>query len=162
MEYQEHNTYTFLIRGSENYKVIVRLDELESVLDKVQAGDDRLLALDIAGILLGNAIGAYQYTDDSDGSVGYLIGKTIEVIRDIAEEAEHFNEQEEIFNKIITLLENRYFNEWEDDQIELLSVCFEFVTDEVLRHRLTRKLESMLVEQTDDFYNKYRMEEKPI
>ncbi|MBH9967306.1 SWIM zinc finger family protein [[Bacillus] enclensis] len=51
--------------------------EMEEVAEKARQVEDTLLALEIAFLLFEEAIGAFQYADDSDGDIGSLVDEPL-------------------------------------------------------------------------------------
>lgn len=123
------------------------VDELENVLDIVKAEKEHLLALFLAGMLLEKSMEAFQYSDDADGELVNLIDRTLESIKEIAVKVVAINEQEKFMSKIFALSDSTVFEGWEDYRNELLSICLEFSSNEILRLRLARKMESLLLNE---------------
>lgn len=63
---------------------------MKDLFEKVRDTDDPLLALDIAFLLLNEAVEAFQYADDSSGEIGSLAEETIEVIDEIVSDSDDF------------------------------------------------------------------------
>jgi hypothetical protein len=133
--------------------------ELENIVDKARNTEDALLAMDIALLLLEEAIGAFQYADDSGGDIGTLVSETIELITEIASRlTELGNKRAEIFSKLLDQTDNEIFEGWIDFKIDLLKICFQFADDETFREQLRIKLESMLDKKSSDRYTHYENE----
>ncbi|MDZ5473296.1 hypothetical protein SM124_16380 [Bacillus sp. 31A1R] len=133
--------------------------ELEDVLDKARKTNHVLVALDIALLLLEEAVGAFQYADDSDGDIGYLVSETLEFIGEIVTcEMEQDQHRIEIFERVLAQTNKKIFDGWLDFKVDLLEICFEFADDVILREQLTHKIETMLDEHSNDSYTHYSNE----
>lgn len=132
------------------------VNDLDDVIDKARLTENASLAMDISLLLLGEAIGAFQYADDSGGDIGYLITETLELIGEIANNSIEMGHQKvEIFEKLLEQIDSEVFDGWVDYKIELLNICFEFADDETNRKQLKIMIESMLNEKTSDRYTHY-------
>ncbi|MGB9813896.1 MAG: SWIM zinc finger family protein [Thermovenabulum sp.] len=133
------------------------VSEMEDLLEKVRDTEDILLALDIAFLVLEKAVEAFQYADDSDGNIGFLVSETIEVIGDIVANSQDLDIdlREKIFNKLLKLSENKIFDEWESYRIDILWLCAKFADIEELRNKLMVKIEYLLNKGLDNSYRKY-------
>ncbi|WP_244262203.1 SWIM zinc finger family protein [Thermoanaerobacter wiegelii] len=67
------------------------VSEMGDLLWKARDTEDIFLALDIAFLVLEEAIQAFEYADDSGGSIGLLASETIEVIGDIVFRSENLD-----------------------------------------------------------------------
>jgi len=136
------------------------VNEMEKLLEKVRDTDDILLALDIALLLLNEAVEAFQYADDSNGEIGYLVSETIDLIGEIATDSAGFDIElrERIFNRLLEQSDNRVFDGWEDYKIDILRLCTEFADVEELRNKLRMKIDNTVSKNSDDEYKKYSNE----
>ncbi|MEG9298253.1 hypothetical protein V6B33_17455 [Mangrovibacillus sp. Mu-81] len=133
--------------------------ELEEVAEKARQTEGVLQSLDIAVLLFEEAIGAFQYADDSGGDIGSLVDETLELIEEITSGVDSTDPlQAEIFERLLNQVENEVLDGWSDYKIELLSICCELVDDIKLRKRLIDKIESMLDERSSDRYSHYESE----
>ena len=133
--------------------------ELEDVVEKARNTENVLLALDIALLLLEEAIGAFQYADDSGGNIGFLVTETLEVIEEIATNGNLIdNQRTEVFEKLLAQTNHVVFEGWIDYKIDLLRICVEFADDEMLREQLRTKIESMIVKKSSNRYMHYSNE----
>lgn len=131
-------------------------NELAEVAEKARMTEDGLLALDMAWLLLVEAIGAFQYADDSGGDIGALVDETLELIAELAADGiEQDSQSREMFEKLLAWTNHHVFDGWEDFKIELLNICMEFADDEKLRQKLIGKLEAMYEEQPSDSNKDY-------
>lgn len=134
-------------------------DELEIIVEKARDTENPLLALDIAFLLIEEGIDAFGYADDSSGSIGFLVEKTLDLVGEIA--ANHNEEEdprEELFDKLLAMADNPVFDGWSDYKINLLESCLEFADDEKLRERLRSKLQSLIVKKESDRSTNYENE----
>jgi len=113
----------------ETYRFVCEMDEL---LQKVRDTEDTRLALEISFLILNEAVGAFQYADDSNGDIGSLVTETIELIEEIAIDSHNLdsNLREEMFNKILEQSQCGIFDDWVDYKIELLRSCAKFADEE--------------------------------
>ncbi|MDF0728258.1 hypothetical protein PY093_16455 [Cytobacillus sp. S13-E01] len=130
--------------------------ELEDVVEKAKSTENVLLALDIALLLLEEAMDAFQYADDSGGDIGSLVTETLELIGEIAIKCKEIGHQRKaMFEKLLDQIDNEVFDGWLDYKIDLLNICFEFADDETLREQLRVKIESMYDKKSNDRYTHY-------
>lgn len=134
--------------------------EMEEILEKIRVTKDKLLALDIAFLLLNEAIEALQYTDDSDGYIGSLVTETLEQIGEtIADNTDlDIDLREKIFNKLLEQSDSKVFDGWEDYKIDLLRLCAEFADVEELRNRLKNKIQYLVNNNLGNEYKQYSNE----
>ncbi|TQR21254.1 SWIM zinc finger family protein [Psychrobacillus vulpis] len=141
----------------ETYRFV---SEMEELFEKVRGTDDTLLAIDIAFLVLNEAMKSFQYADDSNGDIGSFVAETIELIEETVFEVDDtdLNLREVIFDKLLEESEKKIFDGWEDYKIGLLHICAEFADVEALRHKLRVKIENMVNKESDDRYMEYRNE----
>lgn len=133
---------------------------MEDLLDKVRDTDNTLLALDIAFLILDEAIEAFQYADDSNGEIGSLVSETIDLIGETAIEGDalDINLREKVFNKLLEHIDSKIFDDWEEYKIDILRICSKFTDIEVLREKLRMKIEDLVNKNSSDEYVKYSNE----
>lgn len=136
------------------------VSEIEDLFHKVRETDDTLLALDIALLVLNEAMKAFQYADDSNGDIGSFVTETLELIEEtvLGRDETDPNLREVIFNKLLGVSESKIFDGWEDFKLELLSICVGFADIEAFRDTLREKIENMITKVSDDTYKKYQTE----
>jgi len=146
--------------GFINYRDIGAFtSEMESVAEKARTTQNPLLAVDIALLLLGEAINAFQYADDSGGDIGSLVMETLELITEIAAiQSVKAHQRTEVFEKLLSFSDHPIFDGWEDFRMDLLEICLEFADDAIHREQLRRIMESMLDEESSDRYTNYKNE----
>ncbi|MGD6776819.1 SWIM zinc finger family protein [Sutcliffiella horikoshii] len=133
--------------------------ELEEVLQQIYRTKDILLALDLAFLLLREAMKAFQYADDSDGDIGNLVTETMEAIEDtILRESLTTEQRTKAFHKLIDLSESNIFEGWEDFQTDLLSIVSDLATTNELREKLTAYIYELIETNEEDSYKKYYSE----
>lgn len=145
------------IKYGETYDFV---SEMEELLEKARNMNDILLALDIAFLVLNEAIEAFQYADDSDGDIGGLVSETIDLIREIISYRKDldYNIKEKVFNKLLEQGDSKVFDGWEDYKIDLLGVCAEFADIETFRNKLRMKIEYLVNKSSNNEYMKYSNE----
>ncbi|MFL0197724.1 hypothetical protein ACJDU8_19445 [Clostridium sp. WILCCON 0269] len=133
---------------------------MEELLEKVRNTQNILLALDIAFLLLDEAIGAFQYADDSNGEIGSLVTETIGLVEEIAVgiDASDVNLRERVFNKLLGQSDSKVFDEWDEYRIDMLRLCVKFADVEEFREKLRMKIEYLVDKNSDNNYNKYSNE----
>lgn len=136
------------------------VSDMEELLEKIRETDDIILALDIAFLVIDEGIEAFQYADDSDGDVGYLVSETIDLIGEIISYNEHIdiNINEELFKKLLSKSENKIFDDWTDYRIDMLGLCAEAATTEALRDKLKIKLNYLIDKNSNNEHMKYSNE----
>ncbi|HIG0362329.1 TPA: SWIM zinc finger family protein [Clostridium sporogenes] len=136
------------------------VNEMETLLEKANHTDNIILAIDIAFLLLNEAIEAFQYADDSNGDIGGLVLEVIESIGEIIGSNKNLdiNLREKLFNKLIEESENKIFYGWEEYKIDILRMCTEFADVEKLRNKLRSKIECMIDKKGNNDYTKYTNE----
>ncbi|WP_071458625.1 SWIM zinc finger family protein [Bacillus massilinigeriensis] len=136
--------------------------ELDDVLVKARNTDDILSALDIAFLLLIEAVEAYQYADDSGGAIGSLVSETIETIGEKVAESANLdsNLREKVFHKLLEQSEHKVFDGWDDYRVDLLRLCLEFADVEGLRNELKVKIENSVSKnlEKDSYTARYYQE----
>lgn len=136
------------------------VSDMDELLEKIRETDDIILALDIAFLVIDEGIEAFQYTDDSDGDVGYLVSETIDLIGEIISYNEDIdiNIKEELFKKLLSKSENKIFDDWTDYRIDMLGLCAEVATTEALRDKLKIKLNYLIDKNSNNENMKYSNE----
>lgn len=132
--------------------------EMGDLLWKARDTEDIFLALDIAFLVLEEAIQAFEYADDSGGSIDLLVLDAIEIIGDIVTRSESLdtNLKKEIFNRLLALSESKIFDGWESYRIDVLWLCADFVDIEELRDKLVSKIEYLVNNwSTENRHGKY-------
>ncbi|MFB9989498.1 SWIM zinc finger family protein [Bacillus benzoevorans] len=135
------------------------IDDMGEVLEKARISSDPLLSVDIAFLVLEEALEAYQYTDDSDGDIEFLINETINLIEEMVMESNDsdLSQREQLFNKLLEQSDSEIFDEWEELRIDLLRICVEFADIVAFRNTLRKKIETE-IEISQYSGNKYSHE----
>lgn len=138
-------------------------DEMDALLEVASDTEDRCLAMDIASMLLIEAVEAFQYADDSGGSIGRLVSAAIDTIETIVTIVTDNTELDiglktELFEKLLKLSDESAFDGWEDFRIDLLQIGIEFAEVESLRNKLNQKIEAMIDKHAKDSYQRYAVE----
>ncbi|KOR25187.1 SWIM zinc finger family protein [Clostridium sp. L74] len=131
--------------------------EMENVLENINQTDDIIISLDIAFLLLNEAIEAFQYADDSDGYIGGLVTEIIDKVGEIIDNNKslEIDLREKLFDKLIEESENEVFYEWEDYKIDILKIGAKFADIEKLRNKLISKIEYMIDKNGNNKNTKY-------
>lgn len=134
--------------------------ELGDCLIQVEDSEDALIALDLAFLLLEEAIEAFQYADDSDGDIGGLVDDTLEVIdRKVTDAIEsEYDQRQALFEKLLLQCEHPVFEGWDDFRNVLLTICTYFAGNKENREMLIKKIESMIDEEKSQHYQHYQNE----
>lgn len=135
--------------------------ELGEFLPQIANCANAGVALDLAFLLLEEAIGAFQYADDSNGNIGFLVGETLEVIEETVIEAITLESEQSgnLFEKLLKQCDHPIFNGWEDYRLALLRICTQFADQKEYREILCQKLESMIDEKDTEHHRRYLNEE---
>ncbi|KXH87014.1 SWIM zinc finger domain-containing protein [Sporosarcina sp. HYO08] len=132
-------------------------EELSVLLDKIETLENPLVAIEISELLMGEAIEALHYTDDSDGDIGGLLDQTIEMMNHVVTVQTDPTKQKMLLDKILQLTKEQYF---EDFEIELLDICVRLAVTEELRSVLMNELQTRLmpsIERRTDHYANERI-----
>ncbi|AGF57782.1 putative Zn finger protein [Clostridium saccharoperbutylacetonicum] len=133
------------------------VSDMEVLLEKIKETEDIILAFDIAFLVIDEGIEAFQYADDSDGDIGYLVSETINLIGEVIGYNEDIdvNIKEELFEKLLSKSESKVFDEWTDYRIDMLELCAEVAATEVIRNKLKTKLNYLIDNNSNNEYMKY-------
>lgn len=134
--------------------------EMEELLEKVSNTEDSLLAVEIAIMLLNEAIEAFEYADDSDGNIGQLADQAIDAILEISANSGQLdiNVRKNLFNKLIKECDNEVFDGWDEYRINILNICREFCDIEEIREKLIHKIEGLIKQYSKVEYGQYEVE----
>lgn len=132
-------------------------NEMQEILEKASITEDIMLALEIAFLLINEAIEAFEYADDSDGGIGSLVVESIEFIENRVLDIENLDKdlKETIFNKLLEQIDSDVFDGWENYRIDILTICVNFAGDANLREKLRTKIESILLKNSRNEYEIY-------
>ncbi|MCM3764956.1 SWIM zinc finger domain-containing protein [Neobacillus niacini] len=136
------------------------VSEMEEVLEKVRNTENIVLAVDIALLLLEEAIKAFQYADDSDGDIGSLVTDSIKTIEEAVTDRTGWDIQESkmVFVKLLDCVDSGIFSGWEEFRNDLLGICVEFADDQELRDKFKTKINSLMDLEASDSYQRYNNE----
>ncbi|MBC3796006.1 SWIM zinc finger family protein [Acetobacterium tundrae] len=134
--------------------------EMEELLEAANDTEDCCLSMDIASMLLIEAVEAFQYADDSDGSIGQLVSAGIDTIGTIVTDYADLDIElkGEMLEKLLKLSDESGFDGWEDFRIDLLQIGIKFADVESLRNKLQQKIEATIGKLSDDPYKQYTVE----
>lgn len=139
------------------YDAMYFANELEEVADKARDMDDAIVGLDIAFLLLEEAIDALSYADDSGGGIGFLVKQILGVIQEIVSD-EPKDVSVELFWKLLEQVDNEVLEDWIDYKIDLLAICVDLAEEEIISS-LTDKIKSMIAEKPSGLYSKHTNEQ---
>jgi len=120
--------------------------EIGEVLEKAGETDNMLLAVDIACLVLQEAVKAFRYADDSDGDIGWLADEALQRINEVIADNAAWEPaiREQLFHKLLRECERTIFDGWEDYRVALLGMCARFADVETLRNMLKAKIEGFV------------------
>ena len=135
--------------------------ELGECLIQIEECANASVALDLAFLLLEETIGAFQYADDSDGDIGFLVEETLDAVESTFMEAVTLEpeQSENLFEKLLKQCDRPIFNGWEGYRIALLRICTQFADQKEYREILRQKIESMIDEKDTEHHRRYINEE---
>ncbi|WP_019537062.1 SWIM zinc finger family protein [Paenibacillus ginsengihumi] len=133
---------------------------LSEVLEKARLTDNRTLALDIAFLVLEEALKAFHYADDSDGDIREVAREALEVIGDIADDVQNLDEDErkQVFDKLLEKSDASFFEAWDDFLLELIEICTRFADVETFRNRLMAQIQSLIRRKVGEEYSEFSIE----
>ena len=105
---------------------------LKKAKEKIDTGNSEAAVL-LALTVLAPVVKMLQYSDDSNGGVGFIMKRTISTLEQaVITGMEHFDEREQkkIFEVILKEAMKEYFNGWSDWRFELLKICIIFSSNE--------------------------------
>lgn len=134
--------------------------ELRECLYMIKNCQDMPTALELGFILLHEAINSFQYADDSDGDIDFLISETLDTIDLVTENITYlaYNQKQLIFDKFMQEFDHPAFEGWEDYRDSLLQIAIKFTDDKTNQEALIQKIESFIDETKNDDYQKYQNE----
>ena len=134
--------------------------ELSECLYMIEDCQDMPTALELAFIILHEAIDSFQYADDSDGDIGFLISETLDTIDLVTENITYlaYDQKQVIFDKFMQEFDHPAFEGWEDYRDTLLQIAIKFTDDKTNRKALIQKIESFIDETKNDGYQIYQNE----
>lgn len=135
--------------------------DMIDLLEQADEVKDNTLALEMAMLVLQEGVEAFQYADDSDGSIGMLVDESFERIRGLASSPECRDAftRECFFERLLELSDSDVFEGWDEYRIVLLQICAELAEAETLRERLKAALERRIAICKNDSYGTYTVEE---
>ena len=122
--------------------------ELGELLVRIEDDGEDIGALKQAFVLLEEAMGAFQYADDSGGDIGFLVEDTLATIESIAIDIVQIqpDQHQAFFDKILLKSEHPMIEEWVEYQIRLLKICVELANNSEQSELVRRKVTSMIDE----------------
>ncbi|MCG7336612.1 hypothetical protein MHZ95_15180 [Sporosarcina sp. ACRSM] len=135
--------------------------ELGECLTQIENCANASVALDLAFLLLEETISAFQYADDSNGDIGFLVEETLEAIEETVIEAVTLKPEQSgsLLEKLLKQCDHPIFDGWEDYRIALFRICTQFADQKEYREILNQKIESMIDEKDAEHHRRYVNEE---
>lgn len=134
------------------------LNELFVVLNKVETVKNSLVAMEIAELLLNEGIKSFQYADDSNGDIGFLLDQIIKTMDTIAHGPLEAAEQSEMLDRLIRLSKSDILEGWSDFRIDVLGIGLKFAGNVQMRQVLMDELEAMVMDSSANDYGRYENE----
>jgi hypothetical protein len=130
------------------------LDELDSEIDNSGS------TIEIVLMVLREGVAAFQYADDSDGSIGMLVEECLERIRAIVSslEDEDVSSRALIFERLLNVCNSDMFEGWDNFETEMLQICAEFASEERFRQQLKAAVEQKIASAVQMGYGEYTVE----
>ncbi|RIW31319.1 hypothetical protein D3H55_15190 [Bacillus salacetis] len=133
--------------------------EMGDILQTARSTKDPVTGVDIALMIMDEAINAFQYADDSNGDLGSLISQSQFMLEEICSNLDKASDhRRKISAKLLKHTDKKIFEDWEDFRIDLLNSCFLFADDEDYRGQLRDKIETFLSEKPNGFSSEYNNE----
>ncbi|WP_138416016.1 DUF6880 family protein [Aquibacillus sediminis] len=119
---------------------------LEKGRNKLVNGEEET-AIRLGITVVSMVIDMLQYTDDSNGEIGYVISESTTLLKDASSMAllstDH-HVQEEMFELILKEAMHKRYDGWNDTRYELLDVCTIYSARSSAREKLEETLEKLL------------------
>lgn len=101
-------------------------------------------AIDLAFCVIHEMLDLLEGADDSDGDIGGTIGEGFSVLREMAADEElRLAEKDRLFKRLLEESQNKRFDGWPDQKLQLLSYCSHLADDPVLREKLDKRLDTL-------------------
>lgn len=125
---------------------------LDKSRDKLVNGEEEV-AVELGIEVLSIVTDMLQYTDDSDGEIGYIVNESISLLKDASSmvllSSDH-REQGNMFQLILKEAMHKRYDGWSDTRYALLEVCTIYSARATARKTLEETLEKMLIDATAD------------
>ncbi|MDO3413029.1 hypothetical protein QWJ34_24915 [Saccharibacillus sp. CPCC 101409] len=137
-------------------------EEVAAILDANTEDEDLFLELELAITVLEEAIRSFDYADDSNGDIGYVVDEALSKIGWITKNAEleESDMRERLFERLLELSRSDIFEEWSDWRLVVLRCCEDFAGLKGPRKRLIAEIEKSIarVKQEGRDYSGYEVE----
>ncbi|EDT73552.1 SWIM zinc finger family protein [Clostridium butyricum] len=122
------------------------VNDIRTILNKAENTKDSILAVDIAMLVLDEAMEAFEYADDSDGDIGMLVSEAMDTIENIVEYSRDsdMKVKEELFARIFEKSQSDIFDGWSDMRLSMLKICKQFSYVDKFRNMLIEQLNSLI------------------
>lgn len=136
----------------------------DQTLDKasqVSENEQNVLAVKLTLTVMREMLDLFDRADDSANCIGQVIDDAVNLLNEITgDETLGSDEQEEIFEMLISEVDYKAYVEWSDWQLDLLRCCSVLVEKEVLRKKLEQKLNTLIAANAKDSWSGKYYEEK--
>lgn len=134
--------------------------EMLGLLEVNNQEEDDILALEIALLLLGESVEAFQYADDSGGDIGLLVDEALEQIAAVANrlDRENIKVREYVFGRLLSESKNDIFDGWEEYAIDLLRISVQLADTEQLREKLRTEIRQQIASKAQKEYQNHAIE----
>lgn len=121
-------------------------NELLKLLNDIKFMQNVQITTEVALLLLHEGVDAFQYADDSDGSIGMLVDGVLEYLNEfvIALKVEDFSSREYVFRRLMSVSESDLFEGWDDFRIATFQLCMEFADIEIFRKEIWDAIEKQI------------------
>ncbi|MEH7010157.1 SWIM zinc finger family protein [Neobacillus niacini] len=119
---------------------------LKKAHEKIEMGDSETAVL-LALAVLSPVLKMLQYSDDSNGGVGFIMNRAISIVEQaVMIEMEHLDEKEQkkLFEIILKEALKKQYDGWSDWRFGLLYVCSIFTPNKDLRKKLEKQLDVLV------------------
>ena len=139
-------------------KVPLFTDEIGELLNRAEAIQNSVLAIDILLMLLEEGFKVLSHADDSDGFIGDFINDIFFMINQITLDLKNNNDEatiNKIFDKILATTNSHVFCGWEPYKKDLFDICCNIAYTEELREKLNLKITRDMKNINRDYYGEY-------
>jgi hypothetical protein len=147
----------FIDWRSASYSVQGAVLTLEKARDALRSHEvDRAVKLCMA--VLSIVVDMLQYCDDSDGSVGDVIRKSVSMIKEacaIGKTTLTEKDQLKLFKEVLKEANHKRYDGWDDWRFELLEACVAFASQPKIRIILEEQLEALLEDDSSSWNAKF-------
>ena len=139
-------------------KVSSFVSELGELLNRAEAIQNSVLAIDILLMLLEEGFRILSHADDSDGFIGDFIDDIFYMINNTVIDAKDNNDKiaiNKMFDKILDMTYSHIFDGWEPYKKALFDICCNIAYTEELREKLNLKITRDMQNVDNGYYGQY-------